>query len=88
MSGPQLAALAAMACDRVAARKAETLRFGQIPSTVHAVTSSLSLYCAETGFFARENIEVDMVLIPGGTDNMVAALDHGEVDVTQPRRLT
>src|SRR6202034_489242 len=60
-----------------------TLRFGQIPSTVHAV-SSLYLYVAEKqGFFARENVAVDTVQIPGGTGNMVAALDRGEVDVTQ-----
>jgi ABC-type nitrate/sulfonate/bicarbonate transport system substrate-binding protein len=59
------------------------LRFGQIPSTVHAV-SSLYLYVAEQqGFFARENVAIEVVQIPGGTGNMVAALDRGEVDVTQ-----
>src|SRR6202030_2799870 len=59
------------------------LRFGQIPSTVHAV-SSLYLYVAQIqGFFARENIAVETVQIPGGTGNMVAALDRGAVDVTQ-----
>jgi ABC-type nitrate/sulfonate/bicarbonate transport system substrate-binding protein len=60
-----------------------TLRFGQIPSTARAV-SSLYLYVAQTqGFFTRENVAVDVVQIPGGTGNMVAALDRGEVDVTQ-----
>jgi ABC-type nitrate/sulfonate/bicarbonate transport system substrate-binding protein len=60
-----------------------TLRFGQIPSTARAV-SALYLYVAEKqGFFARENIAVEVVQIPGGTGNMVAALDRGEVDVTQ-----
>ena len=60
-----------------------TLRFGQIPSTARAV-SSLYLYVAEKqGFFARENVAVEVVQIPGGTGNMVAALDRGEVDVTQ-----
>jgi NitT/TauT family transport system substrate-binding protein len=60
-----------------------TLRFGQIPSTARAV-SSLYLYVAEKqGFFARENVAVDVMQIPGGTGNMVAALDRGEVDVTQ-----
>jgi len=60
-----------------------TLRFGQIPSTARAV-SSLYLYVADKqGFFARENIAVETVQIPGGTGNMVAALDRGEVDVTQ-----
>ena len=60
-----------------------TLRFGQIPSTEHTV-SSLYLYVAEKqGFFARENVAVDIVQIPGGTGNMVAALDRGDVDATQ-----
>ena len=46
--------------------------------------SSLYLFIAEKqGFFARENITVEIVQIPGGTGNMVAALDRGEVDVTQ-----
>jgi ABC-type nitrate/sulfonate/bicarbonate transport system substrate-binding protein len=61
----------------------DTLRFGQIPSTARAV-SSLYLYVAEKqGFFARENVTIEVVQIPGGTGNMVAALDRGEVDVTQ-----
>jgi ABC-type nitrate/sulfonate/bicarbonate transport system substrate-binding protein len=60
-----------------------TLRFGQIPSTAHAV-SSLYLYVGQQqGFFARENIALDIVQIPGGTGNMVAALERGDVDVTQ-----
>src|SRR3984957_5616749 len=68
------------ACSAV---RCETLRFGQIPSTARAV-SSLYLYVAQKqGFFARENIAIDTVQIPGGTGNMVAALDRGDVDVTQ-----
>jgi len=68
------------ACSSV---RCETLRFGQIPSTARAV-SSLYLYLAEKqGFFARENIAVETVQIPGGTGNMITALDRGEVDVTQ-----
>jgi ABC-type nitrate/sulfonate/bicarbonate transport system substrate-binding protein len=60
-----------------------TMRFGQIPSTARAV-SSLYLYVAQKqGSFARENVAVEIVQIPGGTGNMVAALDRGEVDVTQ-----
>jgi ABC-type nitrate/sulfonate/bicarbonate transport system substrate-binding protein len=70
------------ACSAVRCENA-TLRFGQIPSTARAV-SSLYLYVAEKqGFFTRENVVVDVVQIPGGTGNMVAALDRGEVDVTQ-----
>ena len=33
------------------------------------------------GFLARENIKLDYVPIPGGTDKMVAALDQGRLDV-------
>jgi ABC-type nitrate/sulfonate/bicarbonate transport system substrate-binding protein len=78
-----LAILVALAGFASARAETATLRFGQIPSTVHAV-SSLYLYVAEKqGFFARENVAIDMVQIPGGTGNMVAALDRGDVDVTQ-----
>src|SRR5580698_8465140 len=60
-----------------------TLRYGQIPSTVHGVSSLPRFIAERQGFFARENIALDMVQIPGGTGNMVAALDRGDVDVTQ-----
>jgi ABC-type nitrate/sulfonate/bicarbonate transport system substrate-binding protein len=60
-----------------------TLRFGEIPSSAHGMTS-LAMFIAEReGFFARENIVLDLRQIPGGTGNMVAALDRGEVDITQ-----
>src|ERR1700693_3288425 len=78
-----LAIFVALAGFSSAHTETATLRFGQIPSTARAV-SSLYLYVAEKqGFFARENIAVNVVQIPGGTGNMVAALDRGEVDVTQ-----
>lgn len=60
-----------------------TLRFGQIPSTVRG-TSSVYLQLADSkGFLARENIKLERVLIAGGTGNMIAALERGEVDITQ-----
>ena len=60
-----------------------TLRFGQIPSTVRG-TSSVYLHIAEqNGAFARAGIRLERVVIPGGTDKMVAALDAGTVDITQ-----
>jgi NitT/TauT family transport system substrate-binding protein len=60
-----------------------TLRFGQIPSTVRG-TSSVYLHIAEkNGFLAREQIKLERISIPGGTDKMVAALEQGAVDVTQ-----
>jgi ABC-type nitrate/sulfonate/bicarbonate transport system substrate-binding protein len=77
------ALVACLAASSAGRCETATLRFGQIPSTVHAV-SSLYLYIADQqGFFARENVAVATVQIPGGTGNMVAALDRGEVDVTQ-----
>ena len=58
-----------------------TLRFGKIPSTVRNV-GSLYLFVAERkGFFAREAIKLESVLIEGGTDRMVAAIDDGKVDL-------
>jgi ABC-type nitrate/sulfonate/bicarbonate transport system substrate-binding protein len=60
-----------------------TLRFGQIPSTARAVSSLYLFIAQQQGYVALENIAVDVVQIPGGTGNMVAALDRGEVDVTQ-----
>jgi ABC-type nitrate/sulfonate/bicarbonate transport system substrate-binding protein len=60
-----------------------TLRYGQIPSTLHSV-SSIHLVIAEAkGFFAREGLTVERIAIDGGTDKMVAALASGTVDVTQ-----
>jgi ABC-type nitrate/sulfonate/bicarbonate transport system substrate-binding protein len=60
-----------------------TLRFGQIPSTVRG-TSSVYLHIAEkNGFLAREQITLERISIPGGTDKMVIALEQGAVDVTQ-----
>ena len=60
-----------------------TLRFGQIPSTVRGVSSVYLAIAQRKGFLAREDITLEFVRIPGGTDKMVAALDHGAVDVTQ-----
>jgi len=46
--------------------------------------SSLYLFIAQQrGFLAREDVKLELVPIPGGTDKMVAALDRGAVDVTQ-----
>jgi ABC-type nitrate/sulfonate/bicarbonate transport system substrate-binding protein len=60
-----------------------TLRFGQIPSTARSVTSLPRFIAERQGFFARENVTLNVVPIAGGTDRMVAALDRGDVDVAQ-----
>jgi NitT/TauT family transport system substrate-binding protein len=76
-----LAALASIVIAVQGAAAQTTLRFGKIPSTVRNV-GSLYLFVAERkGFFAREGIKLESVLIEGGTDRMVAALDDGKVDL-------
>ena len=75
-----LAALATIAAVQGAAAQT-TLRFGKIPSTVRNV-GSLYLHVAERkGFFTREGIKFESVLIEGGTDRMVSAIDEGKVDL-------
>jgi len=82
----QMAAVAATACIGLldpCLAETVTLRFGQIPSTVRG-TSSVYLHIAEQkGFFAREEIRLERITIPGGTDKMVLALEQGAVDVAQ-----
>jgi len=76
------ATLAALIATSAPAAAQDTLRFGKIPSTVRNV-GSLYLFIAERkGFFAREKIAIQSVLIEGGTDKMVAALDAGTIDIT------
>lgn len=60
-----------------------TLRFGQIPSAVHGLSSLVPFVAQSQGFFAKEGVVIEPVQIPGGTGNMVAALERGFVDVTQ-----
>src|SRR5258707_15304404 len=89
MNGRLLAAVAATAWIGLLhplKAKTVTLRFGQIPSTGRG-TSSVYLHLAEQkGFFAREQIKLERIPIPGGTDKMVLALKHGAGDVTQTAR--
>jgi NitT/TauT family transport system substrate-binding protein len=64
-----------------AASAQDTLRFGKIPSTVRNVGSLYLSIAERKGFFARERIAIQSVMIEGGTDRMVAALDAGTVDI-------
>ena len=81
-AGLVAAAIAAVQGAAVETASAQTtLRFGKIPSTVRNV-GSLYLHVAERkGFFAREGIKLESVMIEGGTDRMVAAIDDGKVDL-------
>ena len=79
-----LVVLAALLCLSDAANaEPETLRFGQIPSTVRGVSSVYLAIARDHGFLAKEDIKLELVPIAGGTDKMVAALMAGTVDVTQ-----
>ncbi|MFM9971831.1 MAG: ABC transporter substrate-binding protein [Burkholderiales bacterium] len=60
-----------------------TLRYGQIPSTIKTV-SALHFYIGQRkGFFAREGIDMRIIPIEGGAQNMVIALTKGTVDITR-----
>lgn len=74
------AAIAVLSAGPAAAQ--DTLRFGKIPSTVRNVGSLYLSIAERKGFFAREKIAIQSVLIEGGTDKMVAALDAGTIDIT------
>jgi ABC-type nitrate/sulfonate/bicarbonate transport system substrate-binding protein len=76
-----LVGVAAPAAAQSAAAQPVTLRFGQVPSTVRAVTSIYLFIAERKGFLAREGIRLEFIPIEGGTDKMVAALDQGKVDV-------
>jgi ABC-type nitrate/sulfonate/bicarbonate transport system substrate-binding protein len=60
-----------------------TLRYGQIPSTIKTI-SALSFYIGQRkGFFAQEGINLEMLPIEGGADNMMLALNKGTVEITR-----
>ena len=59
------------------------LRYGQIPSTIRSV-SAVQFYIAQRkGLFTREGVNIEMIPIEGGADNMVKALDRGAVEITR-----
>src|SRR5262245_16183413 len=76
------AALAALSAAAGPVAAQDILRFGKIPSTVRNVGSLYLSIAERKGFFARERIALQSVLIEGGTDKMVAALDAGTIDIT------
>jgi ABC-type nitrate/sulfonate/bicarbonate transport system substrate-binding protein len=63
--------------------QAESLRYGQIPSTVKTVSALQFAIAQRKGLFTREGINLEMLLIEGGADNMMIALNKGTVDVTR-----
>ena len=59
--------------------QAESLRYGQIPSTVKTVSALQFAIAQRKGLFTREGINLAMLLIEGGADNMMIALNKGTV---------
>src|ERR1043166_8042143 len=60
-----------------------TLRYGQILSTVKTVSALQFAIAQRKGFFTREDINLEMLLIEGGADNMMTALNQNKVDITR-----
>jgi len=63
--------------------EALTIRYGQAYSAARSIFSLPISVAAGEGFFAREGLNVDVLVpIPGGADNMIAALHNDNVDIT------
>ena len=60
-----------------------TLRYGQIPSTVKTISALQFTVAQRKGLFAREGINLETVLVEGGANNMMAALNKGAVEITR-----
>ena len=76
-------ALAILGIGKGAVAEEVSLRFGAVPSAMHAV-SSLPFFIAERqGFFTRQGIKLDRVPVEGGTDKMVKAVDAGDVAMAE-----
>ncbi len=58
------------------------LHYGQAFSAVRSIYSLPIFVADREGFFARENLAFSNILVPGGGENMIAALEDGTVDIT------
>ena len=59
-----------------------TLRLGQVPSTMKSIGAVPYAIAERQGFFAREHVNVELVPLQGGTDQMVKRLDAGDVEIS------
>ena len=59
-----------------------TLRLGQVPSTMKSIGAVPYAIAERQGFFAREQLTVQLVPLEGGTDQMVKRLDAGDVEIS------
>jgi ABC-type nitrate/sulfonate/bicarbonate transport system substrate-binding protein len=63
--------------------EALTIRYGQAYSAARSIFSLPISVATGEGFFAREGLNVEVLVpIPGGADNMIAALHNDSVDIT------
>lgn len=60
-----------------------TLRYGQIPSSIKTVSAVQFVIGQRKGLFEREGIQLNLMPIEGGADNMMVALNDGKVDITR-----
>lgn len=75
------ACLATIAPFPVLAQSKIVLRYGQIASSAHSI-SSLALYVAQRkGFLASEGIDLQVVGL-GGVEHMIEELDKGNIEVS------
>ena len=65
------------------AAQTTTLRYGQIPSTVKTISALQFTIAQRKGLFIREGINLEIVLVEGGADNMMVALNKGAVEITR-----
>ena len=72
-----------MAALQSADAQTTTLRYGQIPSTVKTISALQFAIAQRKGFFSREGINLEMLLIEGGADNMMVALNKETVEITR-----
>ena len=78
-----IAALLAFGSVHAAAGETLKLRYGQAYSSAHSIFSLPIAVAQREGLFAREGLDVEVLVpIPGGSDKMIAALHDDFVDLT------
>jgi ABC-type nitrate/sulfonate/bicarbonate transport system substrate-binding protein len=78
-----LAALLGFCAVDAAAGETLKLRYGQAYSSAHSIFSLPVSVAQREGLFAREGLDVEVLVpIPGGSDKMIAALHDDFVDLT------
>jgi ABC-type nitrate/sulfonate/bicarbonate transport system substrate-binding protein len=78
-----LAAMLGLCAVHAAAGETLKLRYGQAYSSAHSIFSLPVSVAQRAGLFAREGLDVEILVpIPGGSDKMIAALHDDFVDLT------